>query len=239
MSGLLDYPALVFIVAFVVLWSATQVGAIWLRKERALEAEHDGHYGMIVGATLTLLSLIIGFSFSMAVGRYDQRKQAEAVEANTIGTEFLRAQLLPEADATKVRALLKRYLDELLIQARLGKMETEAAYLRERETLEAKITAARHCLEQIRHSAVEEFADAAHAVSQKMTLLALNFGAAGVLAQESLADTKSKVKERLATLSGTLQAEGELAGEKAHQAAQESREALDGILSNLRSLVGK
>ena len=138
MSGLLDYPALVFIVAFVVLWSATQVGAIWLRKERALEAEHDGHYGMIVGATLTLLSLIIGFSFSMAVGRYDQRKQAEAVEANTLGTEYLRAQLLPEADATKVRALLKRYLDERV----LFYSTRDAAALRQIDTRTGELQAA-------------------------------------------------------------------------------------------------
>ena len=143
----------------------------------------------------------------------------------------------PASDPTVVA--LKRYLDELLIQARLGKMETAAACLRERETLEAKITDARRRLEQIEHSAVEEFAEAAHALSQKMTLLALNLGAAGVLAQESLVGTKATVKERLANLSGTLQAKGELAGEKAHQAAEESREALEGILSNLRSLVGK
>jgi polyhydroxyalkanoate synthesis regulator phasin len=54
-----------------------------------------------------------------------------------------------------------------------------------------------------------------------------------------LVGTKATVKERLANLSGTLQAKGKLAGEKAHQAAEESREALEGILSNLRSLVGK
>jgi hypothetical protein len=43
---------------------------------------------------LTLLALIIGFSFSMAVSRYDQRKSYEEAEANAIGTEYARADLL-------------------------------------------------------------------------------------------------------------------------------------------------
>jgi lipopolysaccharide export LptBFGC system permease protein LptF len=47
----------------------------------------------------------------MAVSRYDQRKNCEAQESNTIGTEYLRVGLLPDADTIKVRALLKQYLD--------------------------------------------------------------------------------------------------------------------------------
>jgi hypothetical protein len=66
----------------------------------------------VQGATLTLLGLIIGFTFSMALGRYDQRKNYEEEEANAIGTEYLRADLLPAADAAKVRSLLSSYLDQ-------------------------------------------------------------------------------------------------------------------------------
>jgi hypothetical protein len=57
---------------------------------------------------LTLLGLIIGFSFSMAVNRYDQRKPYEQAEANAIGTEYVRADLLPVADAAKVHTLLRQ-----------------------------------------------------------------------------------------------------------------------------------
>jgi hypothetical protein len=49
--------------------------------------------------------LIIGFSFSMAANRYDQRKNFEQAEANAIGTEMLRADFLPTADAVYVRRL--------------------------------------------------------------------------------------------------------------------------------------
>ena len=53
-------------------------------------------FGVVLAATLTLLGLIIGFSFSMAVNRYDQRKNYEEAEANAIGTEYVRADLLPQ-----------------------------------------------------------------------------------------------------------------------------------------------
>src|SRR5262245_16990205 len=69
-------------------------------------------FGVILAATLTLLGLIVGFTFSMALNRYDQRKNYEEEEANAIGTEYLRASLLPSADAMKVRALLITYLDQ-------------------------------------------------------------------------------------------------------------------------------
>ncbi|MGB0124063.1 MAG: hypothetical protein WBP63_11565, partial [Silvibacterium sp.] len=62
-------------------------------------------------AALTLLGLIIGFSFSMATGRYDQRRNYEEAEANAIGTEFVRVGILPAPDAVRVRAMLREYTD--------------------------------------------------------------------------------------------------------------------------------
>jgi hypothetical protein len=48
----------------------------------------------------------------MAISRYDQRKTYEEAEANAIGTEYFRADLLPSADGTNVRALLRKYLEQ-------------------------------------------------------------------------------------------------------------------------------
>jgi len=67
-------------------------------------------FKFVLGGALTLLGLIVGFTFSMAVGRYDQRKNYEEEEANAIGTEYLRADLLPAPDAATVRSLLTNYL---------------------------------------------------------------------------------------------------------------------------------
>lgn len=107
---ILNYPIILLVVSVVVLWGAAQVGALFRR--RSLEQGQRDDFGIILGATLTLLGLIIGFSFSMASNRYDQRKIYEEAEANAIGTEYVRADLLPAADAAKVSALLRTYLNE-------------------------------------------------------------------------------------------------------------------------------
>jgi hypothetical protein len=80
-----------------------------------LEGENREEFLFILGGTLTLVGLIIGFTFSMAVSRYDLRKQYEEQEANTIGTEYSRVDLLPVADAAKVHTLLRRYLDQRIL----------------------------------------------------------------------------------------------------------------------------
>jgi hypothetical protein len=111
----LDYPRLVFVISFVSLWIAEVAGA-WLRKRHlSLEEGQRDDFNLITASTLTLLGLIIGFSFSMATTRYDQRKNYEEAEANAIGTEYVRADLLPGEDAAKVRALLRNYLDQRVL----------------------------------------------------------------------------------------------------------------------------
>lgn len=115
MENLTHYPLLLFVAVFVALWLASAAGS-WLRRQN-LSAEDEQHedLGIVLGATLTLLALIIGFSVSMASSRYDQRKSLEEAEANAIGTELLRADLLPSADATNVRKLLGAYLDQRIL----------------------------------------------------------------------------------------------------------------------------
>jgi hypothetical protein len=111
----LRFPFLVFAFSFLVMWLSAQAG-LFVRKRRLRpEEDTDEDFDLIVSATLTLLGLIIGFSFSMAISRYDLRKNYEEAEANAIGTEYLRAGLLPAADAVKVRALLKSYLDQRVL----------------------------------------------------------------------------------------------------------------------------
>src|SRR6478735_3368131 len=105
MENLTRYPWLMFVAAFVALWLASVTGS-WLRRRNpsAADEQREDDLCLILGATLTLLALIIGFSISMASSRYDQRKNLEEAEANAIGTEMLRADLLPPADAAHVRS---------------------------------------------------------------------------------------------------------------------------------------
>ncbi len=115
MENLTHYPALVFVAAFVSLSLASAAGARLRRRYPSASDERNEQLSVILAATLTLLALIIGFSFSMATNRYDQRKNFEEAEANAIGTEILRADLLPPADAASVRKLLGDYLDQRIV----------------------------------------------------------------------------------------------------------------------------
>jgi hypothetical protein len=115
MNQIMRYPEVVFALTFLVLWLSARIGASLGRRLRNLDEDKRKDFSLVMAATLTLLGLIIGFSFSMASSRYEQRKAYEEAEANAIGTEYLRADLLPAPDAAKVRDLLKGYLDQRIL----------------------------------------------------------------------------------------------------------------------------
>ena len=77
MNRLADNPFVVFAIALIAPWLAAWIGSFFLRRQRNLEAGVREDFSIMLAATLTLLGLIIGFSFSMAIGRYRQRKNYE------------------------------------------------------------------------------------------------------------------------------------------------------------------
>jgi hypothetical protein len=111
----MDFPLLVLALSFVFLVLAAHIGDFIRNRVFPLKEDARADFGVVLGATLTLLGLLIGFSFSMAVSRYDQRKNYEEAEANAIGTEYVRAALLPAEDAGRVRELLKKYVDQRVL----------------------------------------------------------------------------------------------------------------------------
>jgi hypothetical protein len=112
MANITDFPLLLFAIALVVMWGSTRIGGSLSARLGNLREDVRKDYDTVQAATLTLLALLIGFSFSMAINRYDQRKNYEEAEASAIGTEYVRADLLPVPDGAKVRALLRNYLDQ-------------------------------------------------------------------------------------------------------------------------------
>jgi hypothetical protein len=82
-----------------------------MRTRRRSPSAAEGHSGSVQGAVLGLLGLMLGFSFAMAVGRYDTRRVLVVDEANSIGTTWLRADFLGEPRATEVRKLLQSYVE--------------------------------------------------------------------------------------------------------------------------------
>ena len=115
MTNILDFPIAVFVISLAVFWVSIWIGFRLAIRLREAEDKDRDDLNLTTNASLTLLALIIGFSFSTALGRYDQRKNYEEEEANAIGTEYLRADLLSTADAARVRALMVEYLDQRVL----------------------------------------------------------------------------------------------------------------------------
>lgn len=86
------------------------------RKEPESEKDEDQN-SFVVSSVLGLLALLMGFTFSMAVDRYDARRLIVLEETNAIGTTYLRAQLLGEPHRKRISDLLVRYVDNRLALA--------------------------------------------------------------------------------------------------------------------------
>jgi hypothetical protein len=109
MEGFVDHPAVLFVVLLALFIASVAFGAFVLRRIAPLPDDERDDFTVVQTATLTLLALIIGFSLSMAVNRYDQRKNLEENEANAIGTEYVRALLSDPSIAEPMKAALVRY----------------------------------------------------------------------------------------------------------------------------------
>jgi hypothetical protein len=101
MSAYFDSPTVVLAIALVAQTIAAYIGDLLRKRAHSFKQGERHDFNIIQAATLTLLALIIGFSFSMAISRYDQRKTLEEAEANAIGTEYLRLDLVPAEDGSR------------------------------------------------------------------------------------------------------------------------------------------
>lgn len=86
-------------------------------RNRGVEVEHSQE-SYLVGGMLGLLALLLAFSFSMALSRFEERRHLVIHEANAIGTSYLRAQLLDEPHRSRLSKLLVDYTDNRIALGR-------------------------------------------------------------------------------------------------------------------------
>lgn len=97
------------------------------------------HVNALQNALLGLLALLLGFTISMSLTRFETRKDLVLAEANAIGTTYLRAQFLPEEQKDEVSRLLKTYVAARLDffkagvnDGRLNAANSQASHIRSR-----------------------------------------------------------------------------------------------------------
>jgi hypothetical protein len=108
MLDLYDYSLFtIFVFGVVLILAAGEIGRrIGIRAG----AHGAGNPSTLESAVLGLMALMIGFTFAMALSRFEARRDAVLNEANAIGTTALRARLLPRPERDEVLRLLREYV---------------------------------------------------------------------------------------------------------------------------------
>ena len=84
------------------------------RRQQAISESVRSQVNGVLASTVGLLALLLGFTFSLAIERYEARNQAVVAETNAIGTTYLRTWLLPADMQEDTRQLLRQYVDALI-----------------------------------------------------------------------------------------------------------------------------
>src|SRR5215203_7158649 len=83
-----------------------RLGVWWQARE---PGEQEGPTDMLVGSLLGLMAFVLAITLGLATDRYDARRGLVVAEANAITTAYQRADYLPAAEATRLKALLRAY----------------------------------------------------------------------------------------------------------------------------------
>jgi len=105
---------------------AGMIAAAWLGnrlRARGADRDNDAEEGYLLSAVLALLGLLIAFTFSLAVSRYDARRELVVAEANAIGTAWLRAGLAEGEGGAALQSAIASYTD---VRLGLSRMEAPA-----------------------------------------------------------------------------------------------------------------
>lgn len=108
-------PAVFFVITFILLWCGVMLGSYLSKHLKEKVNKEEKLVSLLGGALLTFFGLLVGFTFSMAVSRYDARVKLIVKEANAIGTTWLRTSSLEDPARTQSQQLLKQY-----VAARIG-----------------------------------------------------------------------------------------------------------------------
>ena len=103
-------PVVFFGVIFVAILGLTAAGgALGQRIMPPLTDKEASGLNTALAAIFGIVALVLSFSFSFALNRYEQRWQLVVQEANDIGTMYLRSTLLDKPADERLRSLLRVY----------------------------------------------------------------------------------------------------------------------------------
>lgn len=125
------HPVMFFFGVILLLWAGTLLGGFLRKRRQKAFAEEGNTFKTLESAVLALLGLLLGFTFSMGVSRYDLRKNLEIAEANDVRNLWFRTETLPEPLRSTEQGLIRQYvpvrLNFLLDGTSLSRIEATLA----------------------------------------------------------------------------------------------------------------
>lgn len=106
-----SYSVLAFATALFVLQAVARDIGYWFghREARRGGTPPEG-VGVVVGGMLGLLAFVLALTLSFATTRFQERRDGTLVEANAIGTAWLRAQAIGHPRGSEIAHLLEDYI---------------------------------------------------------------------------------------------------------------------------------
>lgn len=99
-------------------WGAGSYARRYAKRKFGPELGNETHEGYVVSGALGLLALLLGFTFSMAVDRFERRRILELEEGNAISSTYLMAQTFEQPQRERIGGILSAYVDNRLAAAR-------------------------------------------------------------------------------------------------------------------------
>lgn len=126
---------------FIFMVLAMEIGFRTGLRRKGKAAEAIAQANAVLVSMLGLLALLLAFTFSAALQRYEDRSQTVVAEANAIGTTYLRARLLPPGVQDEVQGLLREYLDVRIQEGHVDstKPELHQSLLHKAKLMEARL----------------------------------------------------------------------------------------------------
>jgi ABC-type multidrug transport system fused ATPase/permease subunit len=101
-----------FVLIFVLIFFCNWLGYRYRKRQmEKFPGKIKDKMSAVEGSILGLLGLLLGFTFSIAVTKFEARRHLIVDEANTLGNTILRADLYPDSVRSVLRTDLQQYLE--------------------------------------------------------------------------------------------------------------------------------
>jgi hypothetical protein len=127
--------AAVLAIAMLAAWCA----GYWRTRRRPPNADPPGT--KVADASLALLGLLLAFTFSMSLGKHEERRSAVLAESNAIGDFYTCAALLKEPIRARLQTVIRNYVQlRIDVAENLDRADVLATHVRQSQEAQARMT---------------------------------------------------------------------------------------------------